>query len=108
MSRIKTATIHQKEKYWFFAASFLLVLSFIAYMYFVSASVVHVVMRKEIDVEINTLSSKISQLEAEYIEAQHTVSTNIATLQGYVANDAKIFIDRTQASLVLLQNTDGS
>jgi hypothetical protein len=70
-------------------------------MYFVSASVVHVVMRKEIDREIAEKSSEISALEAHFIEAQHSVSKDIATLHGFEVATEKIFIDKTESTLSL-------
>lgn len=73
-------------------------------MYFVSASIVHVVMRKEVDAQIAQLNSSVSQLEAEYIERQHEVSNDFATQQGFVAVEKKIFIDRTTDTLVLSHN----
>ncbi len=91
---------------WFFAALTLLLAVFIAYMYFVSASVVHVVIRKEVGQEISVLSSYVSQLESQYIEAQHRVSADIANLKGYVVVEDKIFIDRTTTSLVLSERND--
>ncbi len=75
------------------------------YMYFLSASVVHVVIRKEVNQDIVKLNSEIAELEAEYIFAQHRVSNRIATLEGYQEVDAKVFIDRTQPSLVLSDGT---
>lgn len=76
-------------------------------MYFLSASVVHVVMRKETNQEIASVSSHVSQLESRYIEAQHRVSDDIASMHGYVVAEEKIFIDRTEKSLVLGEGNDG-
>jgi hypothetical protein len=72
-------------------------------MYFVSASVVHVVVRKELDSEIAKTSSFVGTLEASYIEAQHSVSADIASLQGFSKTEKKIFIDMTTAPVALLQ-----
>lgn len=74
---------------------------FALYMYLVSASVLHVVMRTEVHQEIASISSEISELEGEYIQAQHRVSSDIASLQGYTHTSLKIFIDKTPSSLVL-------
>lgn len=71
------------------------------YMYFVSASIVHVVLRTEIGSDITLLASEISELEGEYIEVQHKVSSDIASLHGYQKSGSKIFIDRSEGSLVL-------
>ncbi len=89
------------------AAAFTLVLVLMGlYMYFVSASVVHVVIRQEVQQEINRLNSEISQLEAAYIEVQHSVSAEIASLDGYQETQAKIFIDRIDDTLVLSASAD--
>lgn len=93
--------LYQEERMWFFTALGLLCLLFAAYMYFVSASIVHVVMRKEISQEIAQVSSQVSQLEARYIEAQHSVSDEIASQHGYTKVAAKTFIDREASTLVL-------
>ena len=74
---------------------------FCLYIYFVSASVVHVVLRTEVGRDVTLLSSEISELEGKYIEGQHKVSADIASLQGYEKIGDKIFIKRTEDSLVL-------
>ena len=104
--RKQTKTLYREERTWFFAALAMLLFVLSLYVYFVSASVVHVVMRKEINQEIASVSSYVSQLESQYIEAQHAMSADIASMQGYVAARDKIFIDRTQDTLVLSSNND--
>lgn len=74
------------------------------YMYFVSSSVLNVVMRKEVDTRIAEVGTVIGDLESTYIEMQHDVSSDIATHRGFVVADKKIFIDRTADTLSLLQN----
>jgi hypothetical protein len=73
-------------------------------VYSISSAVAHVVIRKEVDSSISELSTSVSQLEAEYIELQHSVSSDIATMKGFVFADKKIFIDTTADTLVLSQN----
>ena len=73
---------------------------FIAYIYLISASIVHVVMRTELNQEIQRVSSEISLLESRYIAAQHNVSESIASLEGYAENSDKIFIDRSAPRFV--------
>lgn len=96
----KTA-IYKEERVWFFAALGILLLSIVFYIYFLSASVMHVVIRKELNQELRHVASEISSYEAEYIRLQHEVSNDIASLQGYVPANDKVFIDRTKDSLVL-------
>lgn len=73
-------------------------------MYFVSMSVVNVVMRKEIDNQIAVKGTEISQLEGMYIEKQQNLNTTIATAHGFIAADEKIFVDKSKATLVLSNN----
>ncbi len=84
----------------------LLVLSVIAYMYFLSLSVVHVVMRKEVLTEINQLRSEIAFLESSYIEANHVISQQVANTDGFVAVKEKVFITSGGDGLVLRTAND--
>ncbi len=73
----------------------------VLYMYFLSMSVVHVVMRKELHQERRAVESEIAQLEASYIEAQHKVSEKIAMSESLSETSEKIFVERIAPSLVL-------
>ncbi len=102
MNRIRTKTALYENEHLFLCVGVGLALSFmLLYMYFLSASVVHVVMRKEVDKEIVALGSSLSALETDFIEAQHVVSADIASLKGYKHADNKVFIDRGDTTLVL-------
>ena len=79
----------------------LLVASIFIYMYFLSLSVVHVVMRKEAAQSASQLHSQIAQLEASYIEARHQISNRIATVDGLSETQNKIFISKAEQNLVL-------
>ena len=74
------------------------------YMYGVASAVTHVVMRAESEQQVQKLRSEISQLEAEYIAAQHRVSQHISMLEGYDEVVVKTFIDRRSPSLVMGRN----
>lgn len=77
----------------------------VLYMYFLSMSVVQVVLRKEVMHQKHTLESEIARLESKYIEAQHKVSDKIATLENFTETDEKIFITRgATPTLVLSDN----
>ncbi len=78
-----------------------IVLLSVAYMYFLSASVMHVVLRTEVEQSVQQLHSEIALLESQYIQAQHRVSERISSLQGYNEVTNKVFIDRRSPSLVL-------
>lgn len=70
-------------------------------MYFLSLSVVHVVMRKEATAQIGQLRSEIAKLETSYIEAKHQISAKVANLDGFNETNEKIFISKTEQNLVL-------
>lgn len=105
MNRFRTKTaLYETEHLWLCIAVGSLVASIALYVYFLSASVHHVVMRKEVDKEISLLSSSLSELETSFIEAQHAVSEDIASLRGFTQANHKIFIDRSDTTLVLSTN----
>ena len=79
----------------------LLLMSVFAYMYFLTLSVVHVVLRQETSEKINLLRSEIALLESDYIDARHNISDRIVTLENFSLNQEKIFIHRGESSLVL-------
>lgn len=79
----------------------LLIFGIVAYIYFLSLSVVHVVMRKEATAQIGQLRSDIAYLEASYIEAKHQISARVASLDGFSQNQKKVFISKGEQSLVL-------
>lgn len=104
MRKTAHSTVYKDESRIFYAAFIFLITMFFAYIYFVSASVADVVVRKEVDAQITEVGSKLSQLEAEYIEMQHSISADIATHKGFVAVDTKVFIQAGGDTLVLRGN----
>ena len=58
---------------------------------FLNMSVVQVVMRTDYIQQQNKLNAEIAMLEASYIEAQHTIASRIATLEGYDTDTALKF-----------------
>jgi hypothetical protein len=104
MKRLSNTTPYKDESRLFYFACSLLVIVASLYMYFVSESVMHVVMRKEIDSEISDLATTIGQLDTAYIEMQHSVSSDIASLKGFKIAKEKVFIDKASDTLVVLKN----
>lgn len=98
---LKVALQKNTEKKICLALVVVLLSLFVSYVYLVSASIVHVVLRTELDQEMQQVQSQISTLESKYIAAQHRVNERIATLDGYTENSNKVFIDRSAPSLVL-------
>ncbi len=100
----KYTAAYKDESRHFYAAVALFTFSLCVYMYFVSASVMNVIMRQEIDIKISQMTTTISELEASYIEMQHSFSSDIASLKGFAIADKKIFIDTSADTLVLSRN----
>ena len=73
------------------------------YLYFLSASIIHVVMRQEMTRTIKDMQSEVATLESEYMHAQHQLSANVASLDGYEEATDKIFLSRIPSTLVLNQ-----
>ncbi len=71
----------------------------VLYMYFLSTSVVHVVISKEAETNIHKVNSDIAALEAEYMEIQNSLSREVVEQSGYISASKKIFIDRSNTSL---------
>jgi len=91
----------QKEQRYLYLAGMALLILIAVYIYFVSATVMHVVERKETMNKVAQKNSEISKLETIYIAAQHSVSADIATLDGFVVSDKKIFVSRTPDTAAL-------
>lgn len=74
----------------------------ILYMYFLTMSVVHVVLRKEATHNLATLDTEIALLEATYIESQYLVSDNMADLAQFSETPEKIFVTKQSPTLVFV------
>jgi len=98
---MKARRIFQTNHLVMTASVALLLLSIFSYIYFLSLSVVHVVMRKEVQQELLALRSEIVYLESNYIDAKHKISSSLATLPGFTVNEQKIFISSRDTSLVV-------
>ena len=82
----------------------LLVCSVLFYLYFLNMSVVEVVVRGSHIEQQQVLGGQIATLEAEYIDAQHTIAERIAMLGNQALDNPKYFVSRSQASLVFGAN----
>lgn len=83
------------------ALCFAIVVLLVMYGYFLSMTVVHVVVQKDFSYERSDLTSKITMLETQYMSAQHHISERVTETPDLLANENKIFISRTEPSLVL-------
>ena len=80
---------------------FIAVLLMAAYMYFLSSAVVNVVLSREHSQNIRSVNSEITELEANYISAQHTILREVALQDGFVQVTDKTFVTEPAAILVV-------
>lgn len=95
----RTAILYAEERLLVTLSLMLLFIAFALYMYFLSASVLNVVMRQEIDAEIHTTQTKISALESRYIIAKTNITPDVAVAHGLLKSDQKTFITKTKVNL---------
>lgn len=93
-------TIQTERKYLLVLGALLVCLG-VVYTYLLSATVMHVVVRKETTQSIKEVNSQIAALETEYIKAQHAISERVAAMPDFVTTPEKIFLERTDTTLVV-------
>lgn len=101
MSIISTITAQRDTRYQTLFLGALLVALMVAYMYFLSSAVVNVVISREYTQNTKQVTSAVTELEAEYIMAQHTIRREVALQQGFVAVVDKTFVTPFDTSLVV-------
>jgi hypothetical protein len=79
-----------------------LVAGIFVYMYLLTMSVVHVVIRKETTQTVQALETEIASLETKFMLAQHVVSTAIVENQGFTQTSEKIFVSRPTDTAIAL------
>ncbi len=107
MTRTITTTPYYKERRLFFMELSLLIILFGLYMYFVSAAVVRVIARKEVDREIAQVNSRIGELESAYIIAKQAIALDTIGQYGFVALPTpKLYVQKAPTNLVLLTHNE--
>jgi len=101
MTKNTTRTHCYKDRRSFFLALSVLFVLFMAYIYFVSAAVAHVVVRQELSQEITEVQTKISELEAEYILAKDDVALEMAMERGFAVTEEKVFVAKKADAVAL-------
>jgi hypothetical protein len=64
------------------------------YIYFVGKSIVNVVVREEVEIQIAEINSEISELELDYISKKNSINMAFAQEQGFKSISNKTFINR--------------
>lgn len=64
------------------------------YVYFVGKSIVNVVVREEIELQIAEVNSNLSLLELDYITKKDAINMQLARARGFKAISKKTFVNR--------------
>jgi hypothetical protein len=93
-SRSISYKIHGIERQLAIGFMVLLVTLFSFYVYFVGKSIVNVVVREEVELQIAEVNSGLSQLEYDYITKKDTINMTFAMERGFKSISKKSFINR--------------
>jgi len=74
------------------------------YGYFISKSIVNVIVREEINNDVVVVSSAISELEFEYIAHKNTINKEFANKAGFTKLASKRFVARKSFAKLSLEN----
>lgn len=85
------------ERRIFLGLIFLIMFFAALYIYFVSTSVVHILIRKEVESDIARQNSEIGELESSYIKRQALINREYAYSLGYQQVTEKQFVARNSA-----------
>jgi hypothetical protein len=91
-ARATTIKMYATEMKILGALGALLVLLGMLYFYFLTMSIMHVVAREEMLIEIAATHSRIGSLETEYLVKKESISEEIAIAEGYVALGNKHYV----------------
>lgn len=104
MRRTAITKTYNTERKLFYAAVSTFALLCVGYVYFLSAGVAHVVVRKELNQEITETQTRISDLESEFIIAKNSVGAEAVAAHGFEMNEEKVFVTKVSSNVVLSLN----
>ena len=70
----------------------------VLYGYFVSQSILHVVVREEIEQNMTAVNASISELEYGYLNKKNNINLELAHSLGYTSIERKHFVTRKSLS----------
>lgn len=102
--RTKTLQINIFEKRVLTALLIMIFILVCFYGYFISKSIVNVIVREEISNDVVAVSSAISELEFKYINHKNTINREYAETAGFTNITAKKFVARKSFAKLSLEN----
>lgn len=76
------------------------------YVYFVSKSVINVVVREEIENDIIAVNSRLGDLELSYINLKNQITPEFAYSNGFFALSEKTYVERTGDTRLTLRSSE--
>ncbi|HJO89713.1 MAG: hypothetical protein QGH85_00370 [Candidatus Pacebacteria bacterium] len=90
--RTQAVQINKFEKRAFVVLVFIILILFGLYLYFISKSIVNVIVREEINSDVAAVSSTISELETRYIAHKEAIDIEFAKSAGFKILKEKKFV----------------
>ena len=87
-----TTCILERRVFWIFIGTIILLLGL--YSYFVSKSIVNVIIREEIEQDLARVNSHISSLEYDYLKKKNHINLKLAYELGFEDVRSKEFVTR--------------
>ena len=97
---ITYSAVYYSQKRVFWTLITLSVCFIVAYMYFVGASIVNVVVREEIEQNIQRMRSAISEAETEYLRHRQEINATYAQRAGFVALSEKTYVVKKSVTVL--------
>lgn len=106
MEQKGNSTIRTAECKLFWLFSTLIVIFIGLYIYFVSSSIVNVVLREEIEVEVQEAHTRLSELETHYLSLKDGIDYELALSIGFTNVTDKQFVTRKTLSVGSITNRE--
>jgi amino acid permease len=85
-------------KIWFWSFVTVIIICVFSYGFLLRGSIVNIVERQNKENLISSLSSKVSDLEAEYLKSKNNITEDLALSMGFVSNEGQKFVVRSVAT----------
>jgi len=106
MTKVKALIFNNTRRTIAIMAAFSL-LSVVLYMWAVNLTVRHVVKREAIESELSVVSSRISELEFEYIRKKNSITLEYANKLGFIpVTDAKFVSRKSSVAIADINPSD--
>ena len=99
--RLVSRTLYGSEQRAFWSLLSIMIALVGLYIYFISMSVMNVVLREEMLLEITAAHSNVGEMEAVYLTKKNAIDAQYATTLGFQPIEKKHFVTRGAGTLTL-------